>query len=498
MRLTLFLSFCACLLLLACDPEREFVTGDAVQLRFEADTLSFDTVFTARGSATEVIKVYNDNAAPVQIDRIFVEGMTGVTFTFNADGTMGPRAEDVVIWGNDSIFVFVEAEVDPSAPLERSPFIAEDKLVFESGNFQQEIVLQAFGQNALYLNGFRRGVFFQPICESGTFTLPNELPIVIYGSMVIDSCVVQALAGTELYFHGGLQRNEQIPTRFIDGFIITLADGSLELLGTLDDPIILATDRLEEGFEESAGAYRGLIFGAGSTGNRIEHTEIRNPFVGVQADSLAEVTLESVTITNTAGAALFTNRATVSVSNSLFHTNFESTVQTINGGDLTFDHCTFASYNGSDQVAMALLNFEERDDIVVGVGALRARVRNSILAGFDENELFLNDIFRGGEPGAFDVRIEHSVVRTNQEFLDFARDSLQITSFYGDVCQGCHNLTFDDPLFADLREEDYRLDSLSVARDLGEFLPAFPQDLSGNVRDTETPDAGALEWQPGG
>ena len=498
MRLTLLLAFCACLLLLACDPEREFVTGDAVQLRFERDTLSFDTVFTARGSATLRMKVYNDQAAPVQIDRIFVEGTTGVTFTFNADGTQGPETEDVVIWGNDSIFVLVEAEVDPSSPPDRSPFIAEDKLVFELGNFREEVVLQAFGQNAVYLNGFRRAVFFQPICASGTFTLPNDLPVVIYGSMIIDSCVVRALAGTELYFYGGFQRNEFAPDGFTDGFIVTLANGSLELLGTLEEPIVLATDRLEEGFEEVAGAYRGLIFGPESTGNRIAYTTINNAFVGVQVDSSAEVSLDNVTIANTTGPALFVDQARVRVTNSLFHSNFQNTVQVINGGDLEFDHCTFASYNGSEAVALALTNFEVRDNEVVGVGPLRARVRNSILGGFDANELLLSDIFRGDEPAAFDVQIANSVVRTDQEFVDFVQDSLRLTDFYGSVCQNCHNLAFEDPLFVSVRDDDYHLDSLSVARDLGEFLPASPQDLEGNARDTETPDAGALEWQPGG
>ena len=78
------------LLTTACDVETEFLTGDDVQLRFSVDTLAFDTVFVARGSATQRMKVYNDNEQPIKIDRVSVEGQTGVNFIFNIDGTGGP------------------------------------------------------------------------------------------------------------------------------------------------------------------------------------------------------------------------------------------------------------------------------------------------------------------------------------------------------------------------------------------------------------------------
>ena len=39
----------------------DYYTGSDVVLRFSVDTLTFDTVFTEVGSATRVLKVYNDN-----------------------------------------------------------------------------------------------------------------------------------------------------------------------------------------------------------------------------------------------------------------------------------------------------------------------------------------------------------------------------------------------------------------------------------------------------
>ncbi len=484
-------------LFVACDVDRDFVTGDAVQLRLGADTLRFDTVFTARGSATRTFKVYNDANDPVRIDRIHVEGMTGVTFTFNVDGTMGPEARDVVIWARDSIFVFVEAEVDPTSPEEISPFIAEDLLVFETGNVQEEVVLEAFGQNANYINGFNRGGFFSPICQDGTFTLPVDLPTVIYGSMFIDSCIVQALAGTRIYFHGGIQRNDGVGGNgiFNDGFIYTLPNGSLHLLGTLEEPVILATDRLEENYQDSRGGYRGLIFGPESRNNRVEFTQINNAIVGITADSLAEVSIESSVIANTAGPAISTYQSVVTARNSLFHSNSGNTVQLVKGGSLVLDHCTLANY-GTTDVALALSNAAECEGgTALCAAPLDARIRNSILSGSDGSELLLVDGFEGKEPDLFRVRIENSVVRTDQDFL--TDQGGVYGDFYARICVGCYNLQSGDALFESISADDYRPDSLSVARRLGVFLPELPLDLEGNTRDTERPDAGALEWQSG-
>ncbi|WP_020567539.1 right-handed parallel beta-helix repeat-containing protein [Neolewinella persica] len=496
MKLSLqFSGFFAVLLILlfaSCEVDTQFVTGDAVQIRFSQDTVAFDTVFTARGSATRQFKVYNDQDQPVKIDRITVDGETGVNFIFNVDGTRGPEANDVVIWGNDSIFVFVEVEVDPTEPEETSPFIAEDRLVFEMGNVREDVVLLAFGQNANYINGFNRGVPFRITCANGIATLPVDLPTVIYGSMFIDSCIVQALPGTRIYFHGGVQRNDvQFGGFFNDGFIFTQPNGSLQLLGTLEDPVIVRTDRLESAFAESTSKYRGLILGPGSTDNRLEHTQLLNAIVGITIDSAAEVTVENSIIAYSGGPAISAYQSDVTVSNSVFHSNSGNAIQFVKGGNLMMDHTTIANY-GVDASGLVLTNFSCDDSGQICIAApMVADIRNSIISGSRGSELGLLDIFAGMEPAQFRVRIDNSIVRTDQGFLD-SQDGL-FADFYESICNGCINLTFNDPLFQSIEQDNYQLDSLSLARDLGEFLPAFPIDLLGVDRDTDSPDAGAYE-----
>lgn len=496
MKLTVYLFSLSliALAIFACEVETEFTTGEAVELRFSTDTLTFDTVFTARGSATRIMKVYNDSPNPVKIDEVYVEGMTGVNYTFNIDGFQGPVAQDVVIWGNDSIFVFVEVEVDPTEPENTSPFVANDLLQFRAGTRVQGVVLTAFGQNANYLFDFARGNFFRFTCNNGLATLPNDLPVVIYGSLIIDSCQLQVMAGTEIYFHGGVQRNEDLVGGsgfFNDGFLLTQESGSVQFLGTRDEPIILRTDRLEAEFDEAPAKYRGLILGAGSRGNILRHTTLTNAIVGITCDSLAEVLIDNSVIAYTGGPAVTAYQSDVTIQNSLLHSNFGDAIQFVKGGSLRMVHTTIANY-GVDASSLVLTNFVcDADGENCLAEPMIADIDNCIIAGSRPSELVFFDILAGDEPDFFQVAIDNSVVRTDQRFLD-AQDGL-FAPFYGDLCIGCFNLEFEDPLFEDISEDDYRLDSLSVAKGLAPFLADFPVDLAGEVREGDLVSAGCFE-----
>ncbi len=207
-RLLLGLLLSAGLWFTACDPDEDFLTGDAVAIRFELDTLRFDTVFTELGSATRSIKIYNESNQPIKLDEIFIEGTTGVEFIFNADGFPGGVVEDAIIWDNDSIFVFVEVTIDPDQPISTSPFVIEDRLVVKTGSKEQSVLLEAWGQNANYFpSRFNRGVPVVLSCENQTILWDSELPYVIYGEIFIDDCLLQVAAGTHIYVHGGIAKN---------------------------------------------------------------------------------------------------------------------------------------------------------------------------------------------------------------------------------------------------------------------------------------------------
>ncbi len=472
----------------ACDLQEDFVRGNGVQLGFSTDTLSFDTVFVARGSATRSFRVYNRSDQPIKIDRIYVAGTTGVTFNINVDGSQGPIVEDAVIWDNDSIHVFVEVTVDPTAPTDQSPFVIEDRLIFETGDNSKSVQLLANGQNAIYLNDFNRAVPVELVCNGGEVRWTKDLPYVIYGEIFIP-CPLVMEAGTRVYIHGGIARNEVFGV-FNDGILYTLPGGSIRAEGTLEEPVIIQTDRLEESFQEQPGQYFGIILGPESRGNTFNHTKLFHGIYGILADSLSEVSITNTEIAYVATSAVGARRATVRLDNSLIHDVFSNAVQFTQGGTLEMNHTTVASY-GVDASALALQNFQCYDaDCVINVAfPITARIRNSLLVGSRRDEIILVDGFERMEPTFFDVQISNSVVEVS-DLIDGM--NTQYADFFTTICSGCYDLQTNDPLFLSVQEDNYGLDTLSVAKDLGQPLPGLELDLIGTPRDA-LPDAGALE-----
>ncbi|MEM6398478.1 MAG: hypothetical protein AAF741_19165 [Bacteroidota bacterium] len=474
-------------LLTSCDPDTEIRTGNDIALEFSVDTLLFDTVFTARGSATRSFRVYNRSEEAIQIDRISVAGTTGVEYTFNVDGRQGPEVTDAVIWAEDSIWVFVEVEVDPTDPVNVSPFVAEDQIVFETGDNRAEVILQAFGQNAIYL-GERSGIA-GITCNGGTEIWDSELPYVIRGRFVIDNCVLQVPEGRRIYITGGIARDEDIGI-FNDGVLIVNSNASLQILGTREDPVIIQTDRLEPRFQEEVGQYRGIFLVPESQNNIISHAQLLHGIEGLVVDSLAEVDIDNSIIAYTAGAALRGKNARVTARNSIFHSNFGDAILFIQGVRLDMDHCTVASY-GSDARTLALQNFECFDPSDPqctdrAESPIIFNARNSIFAGPQQDEIIFVDGF-DRNPINFRVNMENCVVRVSERF---ASDDTLFPNFFTELCQGCYNLQFGDDLFLDLDEDDYRLDTMSVAIGLGQLIPGLEEDIEGNLR-VEPAAAGA-------
>lgn len=474
----------------ACDPQTDFLTGDAVPIRFELDTLRFDTVFTEVGSATRSVKIYNEGDSPVKLDEIYVQGMTGVKFIFNADGSLGPLAKDVVIWERDSIYVFVEVTVNPDAPVSESPFVAEDRLVVKTGNKETSIVLEAWGQNANYFpSRFNKGVPVVLSCDNGTIRWDSPLPYVIYGEIFIDECLLEVAAGTKIYVHGGLARNDLLGT-FNDGFLYTLPRGRIHLNGTLDEPIIIQGDRLEAGFAEQPGQWLGIIFGPQSQGNIVEHTTIKNAIFGVYADSAAFLTLRNVQIHTTSSSGIVGVHSNITASNCLLYANQANAVQLTHGGNYTFDFCTIASF-GVDASALAVNNFRCYDDdcVVNSVFPLQANMTNCIFFGSRRDEIIVQDAFERSQPEFFALNMSHCLVKVDELLT---RNSAQYGDFFSTYCLNCLNGDNSSKLFLDRPENDYRLDTLSLAQNRGLVLPGLPFDLIGTPRDG-MPDLGCFE-----
>lgn len=486
----LLLSIIVMLCIFGCTRQQLFFEG-TVNLSFSTDTLRFDTVFTELGSATRILKVYNSEDRWIRVDRIALENTDGSTFRMNVDGIPTREALDVEIPPNDSIYIFCEVTVDPDQPLSISPFVIESAIIFETSGNEAEVVLEAWGQNANYIpDRFSRDRQTIFSCNGEEWLWNDEKPYVIYGVVFIDDCTLTIAEGTQIYVHGGLVRDE-VNGVFNTGVLYILDEGRLNIQGTAENPVIIQGDRLEEAFEEEAGQWRGIFIGRNSKGNVINHTTIKNSSFGIYADSASTLAIRNSQIYNTASSGLIGLHSTISMDNSLIYNNGFHGVQLIFGGDYNFNYCTVASY-GVDASALLMSNFicYVPEGFGCAFGAtyrLNATFNNSIFFGNRRDEIQLIDATEGTD-GQFNYQFNNSIVRV-QELLDSYPD-------FFEFCTECpENLGSQDPLFFSVNQDDYRLDSLSVARNLGRPLNNINIDLLNNRRDTEQPDAGCLEFE---
>lgn len=484
-------------LLSACRKDEKFTTDSTDKLEFSVDTLRFDTVFTELGSDTRYIRVYNRHEESIRISKIQLVGNQQSKFNLNVDGIPGDEHEDVVIYPHDSIYVFVEVKINPDEPLSSSPFFVYDSIQFETNGNVQHVTLEAFGQNANYIpNRWSKDSITLYSCGGGEVIWDDPKPYVIYGIVAFDNCTLTLPAGARVHVHGGLTKTID-PTSmetliYNSGRLFFLENGRLNVEGTVENPVIIEGDRLESDFADIDGQWTGIIFGAGSHGHKIENATIKNSLFGLYVDSLAELTMKNVQVYNTSGVGLFAYHAQVEAENCLFYNNGTHAVQLAYGGNYDFTYCTLANY-GTDASALNLGNGVCDDEFCtnVYVNPLRAKFTNCIIYGSKRDEIVATDFTNnhGIDPLNFNYQFDHCIVRVD----DLLDPNTGFPDFFNH-CNACLTPTTQDALFAEVNEDDYQLDSLSVAEKMAVPIPGILKDLIGTDRDASQPDIGCFEY----
>lgn len=490
MKHILFFSLALTLIIASCSPEEKFTTSSDAKLSFSLDTLTFDTVFTERGSATRILKLYNTNNRSILIEKIKVGKGADSNFRLNIDGLPGNETENIKIPANDSLYIFAEVTVDPDEPISSSPFVIFDDIQFLTNGNEQSVVLEAWGQNANYLpNRFGNGGISGIQCNGGEIILDDDKPYVIFGIWVVDNCTMTIPAGAQIYVHGGLEsflNEENLKEFFNDGRIIVTETGTLNVLGTAENPVIIQGDRLEEDFDDVPGQWFGIVLSAGSRNNRIEYATIKNSILGVAVDSAAELTTKYSQFYNTTSNGILGIHANILADNCLIYNNASTGVRLTYGGNYVFRNSTLASF-GVDASVLSLsnivcLDFPSCQNVLLN--DLSATFTNCIIAGSRRDEITLIE----SEDRGFNYIFDHCAVKI-EEILD----EDQYPNFL-EECNNCVLINRDDALFFDTDTDDYHLDTLSIAEERGVLIPGFTLDLDGVMRDTENPDIGCYEY----
>lgn len=468
------------LVLSSCKKEDILSNSSSLKLTFSADSVIFDTVFTSVGSVTKRLMIYNKSSNKLNISNINLAGGQLSPYRVNLDGEAGSSFTDVVINGNDSLFVFVRVTIDPNDA--NNPYIVEDELTFLTNGNEQQIKLVSWGQNAHYIVADTYSSIFpkyKVVADSlETVHWINDLPYVIYGYAVINS-------------YGSLIIEEGVRVHFHDGGgLWAYADGQLQVLGTQENPVTFQGDRMEAGFDELPGQWDRiwLMESQPGTDHIIENAVIKNGYIGIQTESFLrlaqnKVKLHNVIIKNMNGFGIFSRVYNIEGENMVIANCGGYCLAITGGGNYDFKQSTFANfwhYSARNNPAILINNYL-LDSLENPVAIpINFNLTNSIVYGSNKDE-FLTDLDGGADSLYF---LSHCVVKNS-----FKMDN---PVNYETILRN------EDPLFFDISQNDYRLDTLSPAIGIGDPAIALevPYDLLGNTR-LNHPDDGAYQFMPG-
>lgn len=432
-----------------------------VPLSFSAETITFDTIFTEVGSATLHFKIYNRNNRSLDIQTIELasKGVSG--FRLNVDGDPGTSFSNIEILKKDSLFVFVEITVDPSASAD---LIIKDSIRFTTNGVAQYVKLEAIG---LDVHKWDNKTISQDM------TIVADKPILVYNTLKIEQGAKLTIPeNTTFYF----RRNAKLEVH-----------GTLDMQGSPDKPIVLRGERFDKInsnilWDNVSGQWDGVVFHSTSYNNHLQYVLIKNSAKGVlfhdSDPSLKKADLIGVTIQNTSANGLFAINCNIDAENCLF-ANTEGATLKLAGGKYNFNFCTIANYyKWATRRASALVisNFLASESKPL----IQCNIYNSIIYGSSSDEL--------------------SIDKTNNSLFNCAfssciiRDAESQESYFD-------NITWNkDPLFVYLNNSgdfsyNFELKPSSPAINAGDNSFPVATDIKGRLRPNNRQfDLGCYEY----
>ena len=111
--------------LVSCE-EDKISTDSSLMLKFSADTVRFDTIFTDQGSATYKLKVYNPSKNKVLIESIKLN--EAENYKMSVSGVSADVVNDTYLNAEDSLMIFIQVYIDPNN--NKTPFVVRDSIDF--------------------------------------------------------------------------------------------------------------------------------------------------------------------------------------------------------------------------------------------------------------------------------------------------------------------------------------------------------------------------------
>ncbi|MGG5506448.1 MULTISPECIES: hypothetical protein [unclassified Myroides] len=456
-------------------------------LRFSADTVYLDPVFSETASSSYLVKIYNSSNQNIKIPQLSLGKGEQSYFNLLIEGVSGKRFSNVELLAKDSLYVFIHTlgKADPS----NKDFIYTDQIQLHGHAQPQQIELVTLIKDAYFLHpgkvekqvlhrvqledhtlieGFYLGD--TDVHAKNTLRLDNQKPYVVYGyAMIPENQTLYLDAGTQLYFHK-------------NSGIIGLKGSAIQAEGTLEHPIVLSHDRLEEAYAYTAGQWSGVRLQSPSP-SVFNHVVITHAKIGLHLENASHFTLRNTQLFNHSYTALEAINSTLVGQNIAAANTQNATVVLRNGGNYLFQHCTFSNAGfRPDQTALRIENNtgSSFDRLLVQNSLLHSAIAQSFILAVDN---------------VANIRFESTALK------DTSKRNLSTSVYdYSNQMLYANTILLDTPTlgtidFQDPKKNQFYYSSL-MTHLIGKGDPAIardiPQDLNGKTR-INAPDLGAYQ-----
>jgi len=430
----------------ACRKGERITTDPNAKLNISIKEVLFDTIFTSVGSTTKRIKIVNWNNDAVKVSEIRLSGGNTSAFSININGEQTQSKNDLIINGRDSINLFVKVSINPNSA--NLPFLVQDSIILNTNGNKQVIQLLAYGQNAVFVN--------ESTINANTIWT-KALPYIINGSLTVKSGAILTIQpGTKIYFHKDANLN---------------IEGNLVVNGSLTEPVLFCSDRLEYIYSDEPGQWKGISLKRTGYG-LIKNAIIKNASVGITSDSLSvnnspKLILSNSIIKNMQVAAYIGYHSELFAFNNVMYNCGNYLIYAVGGGNYNLKQNTFAGYNSNFPRKTASLSFSDYLS-ANAYNKLQVDLTNNIIWGSLTNEL--------------DIQKKTSAIVQFNLWSNLIRSTNSAYSNNG-------NILNTDPLFINQDLEDFRVSPGSIVRKKGTDLSTDPyffnylnQDAKGNTR----------------
>lgn len=453
--------------IISCMSDDQFLDSD-IELRFSADSISFDTLISTYSTTTKSFRIVNQFLQSTEIEKIYLANAEQSFFRLNIDGDVCQGKSNLKLMGNDSIFVFVEATF---------PSFDEDSVCFQTDS----IIIQTTNKTyAVELVSWSQDVHYKNKILATSEVWDSQRPYLITDSL-------------EIPFGETLTIKEGVNVLFHESAFLKVV-GDLIVEGSVEEPVVFKGDRFDQtvfgdNYNEAPGQWAGLVIYPYTKKSRINHAIIKNGMFGIWAGAinypeLPSLAIDNCIIKNQSSAGIISFGSIINCSNTFF-ANCNSCIALYNHGKFSFNHITINNkYQSSRDVESVVIKdyFDLEDERIIGEFE-SIQFNNSIIYGDRENEILVKSAIEH----KIDVSVNNCLLRVNE--LDNSYSNLNVSA----------SIINSDPLLVP-RESNNRLflDSLSPCINHAnlKFSRSYSTDIFGISRlADEKPDVGAVEFQ---